>query len=100
MADQASNHKKNSPKEKLYQLRADKALPILVRQAVAGQPITYKDIAQEIVMPNPRNLNMILGYIGEKLIKIGKDSNRDIPPINCLVINKDTGLPGRGIGWF
>jgi hypothetical protein len=43
---------------------------------------------------------MVLGYIGEILIKLGKDNNRDIPPINCLVINKDTGLPGRGIEWF
>lgn len=51
-------------------------------------------------MPNPRNLDKVLGYIGENLIKLGKEYNKEIPPINCLVKNKNTGLPGKGVGWF
>lgn len=42
---------------KLYQQRAQKALPILVRQAKARQSIYYSQLAQELGMPNPRNLN-------------------------------------------
>jgi alkylated DNA nucleotide flippase Atl1 len=46
--------------EKLYQKRAKTALPYLVRQAKAGQKIYYSDLAKEIGMPNPRNLNYVL----------------------------------------
>jgi len=50
--------------EKLYQERARAALPLLVRQAQAGAPIFYSDLADELGMPNPRNLNYVLGSIG------------------------------------
>lgn len=81
---------------KLYQKKARKALPILVRQAKAGQPITYTDLAAELEMPNPRNLNYVLGAIGNSLSKL----NKEIPVINAIVIKKDTGLPGKGIEGF
>lgn len=29
-----------------------------------------------------------------------RDWNEEIPPIQCLVINKRDRLPGEGIGWF
>ncbi len=51
-------------------------------------------------MPNPRNLNYVLGSIGQTLQEISAEWNDEIPPINCLVINKNTGLPGEGISWF
>jgi hypothetical protein len=85
---------------KLYQERARKALPLLVRQALANQPIFYSDLAHELNMPNPRNLNFVLGSIGQTLKEISAEWNEEIPPINCLVINKNTRLPGEGIGWF
>lgn len=86
--------------EKLYQERARKALPLLVRQALANQPIFYSDLADELEMSNPRNLNYVLGSIGQTLQEISAEWKDEIPPINCLVINKNTGLPGEGIGWF
>jgi hypothetical protein len=43
--------------DKLYQERARRAMPILVRQALASQPIYYSDLAEELGMSNPRNLN-------------------------------------------
>jgi len=46
---------------KLYQERARRAMPILVRQALAGETIYYQDLADELGMPNPRNLNFVLG---------------------------------------
>lgn len=86
--------------EKLYQERARLTLPYLVRQAKAGQTIYYSNLAEEIGIPNPRNLNYVLGAIGNSLMKLGKRTKTEIPPIQCLVINKRQELPGEGIGWF
>lgn len=86
--------------DKLYLQRAREALPILVRQAEIGQKLYYSDLAEEIGMPNPRNLNYVLGSIGNALIEIGNAWNEKIPPIQCLVLNQNTDLPGEGISWF
>jgi len=85
---------------KLYQRRARKALPILARQAKAGHKIYYQDLANEIDMPNPRNLNYPLGSIGTTLKGLSEKWDEKIPPIQCIVVNKTTKLPGKGIGWF
>ena len=86
--------------EKLYQERARRALPLLVRQAEARQTIFYSDLAEELDMPNPRNLNYVLGSIGRTLQLLSSKWNEEVPPIQCIVINKSNGLPGEGIGWF
>lgn len=86
--------------DKLYQERARAALPLLVRQAKAGAPIFYSDLAEELGMPNPRNLNFVLGSIGQSMELLSKSWKEKVPPIQCLVVNKATGLPGEGIGWF
>lgn len=86
--------------DKLYQERARKALPLLVRQAFTHTPIYYSDLAAELSMPNPRNLNYVLGCIGQQLEALGLQWNEKIPAIQCLVINKNSGIPGEGIGWF
>lgn len=82
--------------DKLYQQRARKALPLLVRQAKAEQPIIYSGLAEELDMPNARNLNYVLGYIGGALQDLSKKWNINIPPIQSLVVNKFTGIPGEG----
>jgi hypothetical protein len=86
--------------DKLYQKRARLALPILVRQAEAGSAIFYSDLAKELSIPNPRNLNFVLGSIGKGLKELSHQWGVDIPPIQCIVCNKSTGLPGEGVGWF
>jgi hypothetical protein len=86
--------------DKKYQARARAALPLLVRQAVAGEKIVYSDLADELVMSNARNLNYVLGCVGQTLIELSDELDEEIPPIQCLVVNKQTGLPGEGIGWF
>lgn len=85
----------------LYIPRARIALPILVRQAKAREPIYYSDLADEIGMPNPRNLNYVLGAIGNALESL-EDlyTSEKIPLINSLVINKANNLPGEGLSWF
>jgi hypothetical protein len=88
------------PGNKLYQQRAMRAFPILVRQAFANQPIYYSDLADELDMPNPRNLNFVLGCIGQTVQNLAKEWGEEIPPISCLVANKATGLPSGGIGFF
>jgi hypothetical protein len=86
--------------EELYQERARRALPILVRQAFAGEPLYYKQLADELGMPNPRNLNYVLGSIGKSLMELGDSWKEQIPPIQCLVINQTDELPGEGFAWF
>jgi len=86
--------------ESQYQERARRALSILVRQAEAGNSIFYSDLAKELRMPNPRNLNYVLGSIGRSMENLSKHWKRKVPPIQCLVLNKHTRLPGEGIGWF
>src|SRR4029453_13966099 len=85
---------------KLYQQRARAALPILVRQAQVGTPILYSELASELGMPNPRNLTYALGSFGQAVKRLAKEWGKEIPLIQCLVINKNTGLPGEGLGWF
>jgi stress-induced morphogen len=85
---------------KLYIQRARIALPILVRQAKARKSIYYSDLAEEMGMPNPRNLNWVLGAIGNALKNLEELNNEKIPLVNCIVINKSNHLPGEGIGWF
>ncbi|MEI8047342.1 MAG: hypothetical protein WCI92_08185 [Bacteroidota bacterium] len=87
--------------DKLYIQRARIAFPLLVRQAKAGEPISYSSLAEEMKMPNPRNLNYVLGAIGVALQSLAERLDiPKIPVINCLVINKANHLPGEGIGWF
>lgn len=85
---------------KLYQERARLTLPYLVRQAKAGQTIYYSDLAEQIGVSRPINLNYILGYIGKALIGLEERTKIQIPPIQCVVINKQQKLPGEGISWF
>ena len=86
--------------DKLYHKCAREALPLLVRQAKAGEPITYESLAKKLSMPNARNLNYPLGYIGTSLQRLGEEWKQHIPQIQTLVVNKNTRLPGLGIGEF
>ncbi len=85
--------------EQLFKKRARVTLPFLVAQAKAAQPIFYSDLAKLIKISNPRNLNKILGAIGDGLIELSKRTKTDMPPITCLVLNKQTRLPSEGIGY-
>ena len=82
------------------QQRARAALPILVRQAKAGRKIYYADLACEIGMPNPRNLNYPLGSIGRALKELSEAWGESVPQIQCIVVNQSTELPGEGFGGF
>ena len=82
---------------KVYQERARRALPILVRQAKAHQTMFYGELAAELGAPNPRTMNYPLGAIGQALLDLKRTWGRPVPPIQALVVNRATGLPGDGI---
>ena len=86
--------------DKRYHGLARVLLPVLVRQAQSGNPITYTDAAQEIGASGPRDLSYALGIIGEALASVGESWNETIPQIQCLVVKKGAGVPGSGIGQF
>jgi hypothetical protein len=86
--------------EKLYQERARRAFPLLVRQALAHQPIFYENLAAELDMPNPRNLNFVLGSVGASIEKLSREWGEEIPPIQCIVINQQDEVPGSGFFGF
>ena len=95
-----SSPAKNIFGDSLYQKRARAALPILVRQALASEKIFYADLAEELDIPNPRNLNYVLGSIGNTLLELGEEWQEEIPPIQAIVVNQQTGLPGDGFNFF
>lgn len=97
MEDWTAEIAKNMFGNSLYQKRAREALPLLVRQALAQQEIPYANLAEELGMPNPRNLNFVLGSIGTTLAELSQRWHEDVPPIQCLVVNQQTGLPGSGV---
>jgi hypothetical protein len=84
---------------KLYQRRAKQTLPLLVARAKACRTFTYGQLARLMNMPNPRNLNHVLGAVGHELEALSHKWNEPIPPIECIVLNKADKTPGRGIGF-
>lgn len=79
-------------------------LPILIRRAKEGRPITYSELAGEIkqeygVAPDPGRMTWwgwLVGTVGMMVRDWGKGQGLVIPPINVIVINKVTKAPGTG----
>ena len=90
---------KNEPEKKLYQKRARAILPILVRQATARQKISYGDLGKELNLHH-RVLRTPLGCIGDTLLELGEQWQEEIPPIQGLVVNQGTGLPGNSVNFL
>lgn len=100
MSNTANVAKPMDSSGELYQRRAFAALPLLVRQAAAGQTIFYSALAAELGMDNPRNLNFVLGSVGASLAELSRAWASSIPPLQALVVNKATRLPGEGFVEF
>ena len=89
--------------DKLYQQRARRALPILVRQANAKKTIEYGALADELGMKKAfaaLNLKDPLGAIGNELLGLTEVWGEEVPPIQSLVVNQTSGLPGAGIDFY
>lgn len=90
---------KNESDKELYQTRARAILPTLVRQAKAEKKITYGDLGEELDLHH-RVLRRPLGCIGDTLLELGDQWQEKIPPIQGLVVNKQTRLPGDNVNFL
>lgn len=69
--------------------RARRAWPILIEQAKQRSPITYGRLAEKMEL-HPRVCRYFLGIIQDHCLE------KDLPPLQSLVINKRTKVPGSG----
>jgi hypothetical protein len=84
--------------ESITERQARLILPLLVRQALAGQHICYGQIADELDIGHSY-LGDHLGIIADALNALARQWGEEIPPIQALVLRKDTRLPGDSFGY-
>ena len=78
-------------------------LLILIQRAREGRPITYEDLAHELRVrfgfkeqPRKTQYGGPVGLVGHVLEDLSQSRGETIPPINVIVVNKQTKLPGVG----
>lgn len=81
-------------------------LPILIRRAKEGRPIFYGELAEQLKtefghMPKARKTvyGPAVGAVGLAIERLGQRPEwrgENIPPINTIVVSKDTGYPSTG----
>lgn len=82
------------------------SLPLLVWCAQHKRTITYGNLNREIVARGlghhvpPIQYGKPAGMIGEALIETGLEWGKSIPPINAIVVNEKTQLPGVGVDYY
>lgn len=73
-----------------HRKRASKVWPILARRALnKDKPLTYGELCNKIGL-HPRSARYFLSVIQIYCKK------RNLPPLQALVVNKKTGVPGEG----
>lgn len=82
-------------------------LPILIWVAKHGKTITYKQLATELQFRYGEEIKRRMtlygwpvGKIGHALIYLSDEWGEEVPPINALVVNAQSGLPGKGANNF
>jgi hypothetical protein len=65
------------------------ALPILIGLAQSRKTITYGELANLLAI-GTRQVAWVAGYIRDEICK-----PRNLPLLNCLIVNKTTGFPGE-----
>lgn len=87
--------------------RARMALPILLMTAKSAQTLTYAELDQLIARENGVSTTPVVAGYGKVLEIVGRSLNAlsvewgtELPPLTILVVNKDTGEPGAGVGYF
>ncbi|WP_369975466.1 hypothetical protein [Xanthomonas bundabergensis] len=81
-------------------------LPILIRRAKEGRPIFYGELAEQLESefghePKARKTvyGPAIGAVGQAIELLGQQPEwrgERIPPINTIVVSKDTGYPSTG----
>lgn len=83
-----------------------KVLPYLVWCAERGERITYQKLDQYVRHQGWEsggrltNYGFVAGAIGNALVRTSEETGEDIPPLNAIVVNKHTGVPGKGCDWY
>ncbi|MCX7091929.1 MAG: hypothetical protein NTY50_00545 [Methylobacter sp.] len=81
-------------------------LPLLVWCAKNGVPITYGQLDIELQRRQlGHHVNVVVyghpaGAIGDALLATEQEIGERIPPLNSLVINAKTGIPGSGCDYY
>lgn len=73
-------------------MRALQIWIILANCAQNRQTLTYSDLATRIGYQDVRPLGQVLDYVWHYC------NQHDLPPLTGLIVNKNTGLPGEGMG--
>lgn len=80
--------------------------PVLVWCAKNGKTITYDQVNHWIVDNNlghsvlQPKYGWPAGAVGHALVELEQEWDEIIPPLNALVVNSKTGMPGDGARWF
>ncbi len=81
-------------------------LPLLVAYAQEARPITYGELGREATQRGwshyvmPLAYRYVAGAIGFSIEETEVEWGEPIPPLNALIINEGTGLPGKGVDTF
>lgn len=80
--------------------------PVVVWCAKNGKIITYGQLDREIVNRGWGHHVLAVQYghpagaIGNALIEMENKWGKRIPPLNALIVNKEDGLPGKGVNYY
>jgi len=92
--------------ESWTKITAITVLPLIIWCAKNGRTITYGHLDREIVKRGWGHHVMAVQYgypagtIGDALIELEKKWGEPIPPLNALIVNQATGLPGKGVNYY
>lgn len=83
------------------------AMPILLWCAKNGKTITYGDLEKEIARRHSIDIQQVktkyghpAGKVGDIIFEVAEEMDEDIPPINAIIIRKDTRLPSKGVDGY
>ena len=79
--------------KRLLDIRAARAMVVLLELAIERRIITYGDMAKRLAMRNPRHVVAVISLAGEVIEQYFKD---ECPEICSLVVGKTTRMPGNG----
>jgi hypothetical protein len=84
---------------------ARRVLPLLVTRAKQGAPITYGELDRQMVRHGGHHVfaakyGYPAGAIGDALVETSRTWGTTIPPLNALIVNARTHVPGAGCDWY
>lgn len=83
------------------------SLPIVIWTAKKGLTITYKQLALELLQRHDEEIKQRMtvygwpaGRIGRAIERLSDEWGENVPLVNAIVVNAQTGLPGHGVDSF